>query len=464
MKIGDIEFDDVSSSNNFLTLRKCIDRNYDLSKLRRIIAFCGKNRQELKELHSFEVVIFTNDIQIQERITSESVGDVKVFRSDGESNLCPSLLENKNKSPFTLSVCKQIPLSETIKEGKEGSTLYVVMSPELTNTMIAIYSHTFKNLCLIYTPGDKRVENCIDKIKNGQIKMPREAGLQLIKTDITGFNLSRIEKFGSGNIIVNITPGPKSHAGILTVWGIQNKAKIYSINNSTRTIDSLDGSDRVEIKNPPLRLLLLLKDEIKNPGKELNYERKKFFYSIIHQFKELKDKYYKDKTPSDEEFDEKVMKILGDSNKKNRGHFFEDLAAFAFEKIGCSEILIGVKTKWSEESIEYIPKIYRQMAFKSEIDIICIFKKKYLVISTKTRKSDTKKELTSEIKAQSEILGRMSIPILVILRYHGSPEINNNGVTVIGWKTLFDEEELGDTLQKAIESRMTTIPRESCSQ
>lgn len=455
LKLGNIEFDNVIATNNFLNLIKFVDKSYNNDKIRRLIAFCGKNRQELKELHSFKVYIFSNDIKTLERFDTESIGDVETiyFNFEKKDKINLDFLEKENASSLAVQISKHFMNSEIIENFKNGSTLYVVMSPELTNTMKAIGSHQFSNLCLIYTPGDRRLEKIISKIRNKKIILPNKGGLKLLSTDISGYNLLKMEKFGDGEVIVNITPGSKSHAGMLTLWGMRNNAKIYSINNSTKTIDSLDGLDKIEIKDPPLKLLLELRDDIKDFGKELDYSREKYFNSIIMQFKELKGRLTEKRNLTDAEFNEEIIKILG--KKCKDGHFFEILAGFAFNNIGCSQISIGVKTNWSDEGNKNNSEIHGEKVFKSEIDIVCIFEGTYLAISTKISSPETKVKLTSEIKAQSEILGRMSIPILVILKYQGPPEINN-GVIVIGWKTLFDEEELKNVIRTTIESKKTT--------
>ncbi|MGC9054578.1 MAG: hypothetical protein ACP5KS_11905, partial [Candidatus Hydrogenedens sp.] len=111
-------------------------------------------------------------------------------------------------------------------------------------------------------------------------------------------------------------------------------------------------------------------------------------------------------------------------------------------------IRLGINTKWSDENQRNLNEEYQGHAFKNEIDIACVFGQSYLVIACKvSKRSFTITNKINKIKAQSEILGRMSIPILVILKHHSPPEIKD-GVPVIGWKTLFDEIELAETIKK----------------
>ncbi len=455
IKLGDIEFDDIVSKNNFLKFIKFFYGKYDLDQIRKLIAFCGKNRKQLRELHSFETIVFTNNPLIEDRLKTEVIGDVKVIHFDRKNidEIKKIFMSVQNKSTFSVHLSKKINLPEIIRKPIDGPTLYVVMSTELINTMKAIYTHKYSNLSLIYTPGNLRVKKIINKIKKGKINLPTIGGLQLLPTDITGFNLLNMKKFGNGETIINITPGPKSHAGILTFWGMQKQAKIYSINNSSNTIDLLDGSEKIPLKEPPLQTLLLITEEIKNIGKTLDKEKKGDYQALFDKFKELKNRVLNNKKLNNAEINSKINNILG--RNSNKGHFFEELTAFAFEKIGCSEILIGIKTKWSEKNRDYLNEKYPNKPVKSEIDIACVFNGRYLVISCKISPLKSLNKITSEVNAQSEILGRMSLPMLVILKYHHPPYIKN-GVTVIGWQTLFDEKELTETIQKTIDSKMTT--------
>ncbi|MGC8739790.1 MAG: hypothetical protein ACP5UA_14265 [Candidatus Hydrogenedens sp.] len=165
--LENIVFDFIISKNNFLKLIISID-SYELDKVRKIIAFCGKDRKQLKELHSYETIIIkkypkTKDTRTKERFQSEAIGDVKIFSNLNEFG--NYLEKTNNKSTFSVDLSKKINSPEIIKEPKEGSTLYVVMSPELINTLKVMYTHNYSNLCIIYTYDDSRVNKVIEKIK-----------------------------------------------------------------------------------------------------------------------------------------------------------------------------------------------------------------------------------------------------------------------------------------------------------
>ncbi len=462
LKIGDMVFDDVIAVNNYLKLVK-IECGYEPKSVKELIAFCGKERKQINELHSFEVIVVTNDERTKERIETESVGNVKVVYEKNFNRDYKKLLKGHDNNQLVQEIRKEVVVSETIKPPKDGPTLYVVLGPEVTNTITAIYTHKCPNLCLIYTPGNIRVEYVLEKIMNGNLSFPFVSGLQFVSTDITGFNLLEMQKFGNGKVISNITPGTKSHSGMLSIWTLRKNGKIYSINNSTKTVDSMDGNEKIPIKDFPLDVLLHLVSEINFIGNKLEMANENMYFNLLNMLGKLKLKKSEGKNIEEkfEKFLDRHLNNYSDNTIRNIGHKFEILVAMAFRKIGCEQIRTNVKIKWENKKDfyrGYLDNERKTHLIKTEIDVIGIYKKKILTISVKAQKKknmDSLTVLTNEIKAQSEFLGRMSLPILVSL-YHQGPACSMNDVLIIGWETLCDEDELRKSLDRFIDEKMTT--------
>ncbi len=464
VKVGDIEFDYLFSSNNELIFVKDYDQGkYPdiLGEARQLISLAN-NRKDFGELLHHKIVAITSSTYFYERLAEESGGKVVVinpkfninkFSISAESYLRFCKIENfQNPEP---------------KDFREGVWLYVALGREILPTLKAIWSHKPEKLIILYTPFDTQIKRYIEAFKVNITLLPcRE--LELIPTDITGMQVLESIALSNKTIECNITPGTKGQGAALALLGVLLGGSLWSIHQVGKGfITQIPEGKRFQVSIPPLQTILKLKGFNNFTHREFSKETTSTYQAFRNLLRRLIDNQLIDNLGIESV---ELQDIRYDLRKKEFelggkvynisaptfGFFFEEFVAWSLVEAGADQVCLNATLPWSDSHKHKIEtKFGVNSAHRTEVDILATYKGNIFAISCKSGEVDSKKKISDEVKGVVPILGRFTIPLVACLKHKGNPVLVQN-VIVFGAETLVESDKMKDLLDHAIELPKTS--------
>jgi len=458
--INRIKFDYVwNEGNNPMFLKFMLTRNYKknagskdklLDEVRTLIAFAA-TRTLSGELFHRNIIIITDNDNIQERIEKESRGKITVKKRLDE------IKRKDNAIPLDMELSLPQPLTFKTDSPSNGKgTLYLVLGKDILPGLISIWSHRPEKVICFYTPGTREIEKNKDAIIAHKNLLPVE-DITFWPCSIVGSSICDFPVDGKeADQYVNITPGTKSQTAFLTLLAKKNNMRVFSLNTQEQRLTELNLKYGPCLSSPePLSMLLLSGQNIHERGYGITAEEilkdKDLYEGILYFFKTIEDRQntgsiltngitspqgilsvFSDKQEMEIRFLNGERLVW--SSKKNE--WFENLIGYVMLKQGANDVRIRMLTVRGDENISL-----------TEIDVVVRFGATYFVISCKAGKSPVERA-AYEIAAVARLFGRFAIPLLVRLQFIEEPKIIN-GVYVIGFPTFSREERMKMALEDA---------------
>ncbi|RJX18577.1 MAG: hypothetical protein C4575_10370 [Desulforudis sp.] len=486
VEVEGIVFDFIINRANSFSFCKLIRPKTSLADIREII---GKsvNRTEFAELFHRRILILTSSRIVAERFVTESQGKIAAAQYHGYSenmgmdqeyqNIVRKFVANSQSTGLSRP-SSEVAISQS-GNAKKGANkiLYVFLGREVLPTLKAIWSHRAAKTWLFYTPGDRRVEFCKDRL----LKAARNSILPTGELTCVpvGFHAEELEKIDLPQrdcIEVNVTPGTKAHTFFLTRLALRGGGKIMSINNQSGQIEAIDGSVRLGVKVPTLKQFLHLSVESRHTASKKsmsgtyakNYSMEyllEFFSKISEEGKHIGE-FYKESmclheikmtrqpnkftltfTPGGKSGETPAQTVQNYNTSPN--DWFEELVSYVLLQSDAEEIMQGVRPLWLTPNCDG-PRRHR-----SELDVLCRFGQVLYCISCKSGKTEPMGASAIEIQNVSAAFGRFAVPLLAFLKHPGDPK--KIGKTwVFGYKTFTSFDAMKRLLERAREDLATT--------
>ncbi|GEM_PF-5238150 len=477
VRIGEVRFNYVFNSKNLLIFVYRTDVNTDTQTIRKIINL-ATNRHDFGELMHHKIIVITSSKQHKERLQSESGGKVIVLDpKDTKISIDLSVALKTNKY--------EIETFSTINSPSLKKSLYVVLGREIMPTLTAIWSHMPDRICFLYTPTDNTVMESKKSIIENRALLPTKE-IIFIPTDITGKEILSYKPGPNEVIECNITPGTKAQGAFLTLFAKMHGGTVWSINQKNEgSIEQLPTGIKKPLNLPDVLTITKLKglftegmmaDRVfDEAGMELllkflcKLKEKPFFHRFPEKDIDLDGfiyRVFKDSRYGELKVGKQFVRINLDMNP-----WFEDLTAWSLKKAGVKDLVLRLKRQIQDSSKE-------EYIVRTEIDVIGIYRGRYLVISCKSGKFPSKyteinnqsaktqqyydekfmqlkREAISDLKGTVALLGRFAVPLLSAFRHRGDPQMIDE-VYVFGIDTLCDSKKIQNLLDMAIKARQTT--------
>jgi len=435
--------------------------NYDLIK-RRLTPFFQKN-----DLNVHFVGAQINNNEDKKNFIKKNISKIWENKTNPKKNKTNNSGVKDHIMRFTKGVIK---LKSSGKWKKTNLILNLGSDP--ASTLLAIFTHKPEELIILVDQNTPIVCANAEKLKFHK-SLILSKNIYFWPTDITGniqFKDKLLEKLSKGKWIGNITPGTKAQAWRLArltnthAWSLNNFQ-----NRSESLISSQDQYEKYQLppiiaqtmiqQNEPMFYKIADAWADKFPeslisknyhGLSLNDIKKKkdFLFNVAGvvaaisqnkngyfpftnwkkgiQLPQYKKKYYLkclNVNLSNEEIHfevfyhkQKSRGVLHGTPKG--GHWLEEVVAGAFlkacRKDDIPDLHVGIVWPWFGQDPGTYPN-QRKKFFRTELDVVLIWRKHYVCISCKLGKNEEKlKDIHSEIIGEArECFGRFALPVLV---------------------------------------------------
>lgn len=490
--VGNVYFDLVWNMGNVMRFVRVIQSSKldgkkpkDYKMEARDIISLAVGKEQFGELYHRSICVVTNHATVAERLRAEASGKVHtVFYYDG----MPHDERKKAYRDFASfmapsetglgTVQGSLEVFETGRKNQGSGALYVPLGRDPLPTMIAIWTHQPKELHLLYTPGDPRVETVAKAFRNERKLIPAEV-VTCWPVDIVGTGILKTlpqpTASGSG---ANITPGTKGQTSFLSLWAKANGVPIFSIRTQTAEAVEIPDGRKISAKAPePLDYLRLAGANLASPGEDpraFSNGYRSMCEGVLQMFSDLKDaggslrsfpfKSFNYKTISfSREGDQANISVKRGNysfNMEKGGFWFEKVVGFAALKAGADDVRVGVKTAWSSTTEAFLmskhssgPDTESDKQFMTDIDVVVKKGINYYAISCKATEARELEQTTDEAVAFASVLSRFVVPMVCFLRYDGEPYKERNDVVVFGWKSLASSRLMEALLNVAVNLR-----------
>lgn len=516
VKIGNTIYDYIVNKNNTLFFIASLIQEKDMNALEsaRDIIEAAQGRDIIHNIFHRNFTVFSNNPSQIERLQSYSkinkIIDVSSIFQNNNNPIALSFIKKEIEDIFKKFELKesktdikpQQPNKEEYStdkykadnQGNSAKVLYVVLGTDILPTAISLYSSEADEAVFLYTPDNKNIEtykNSIIEHKNQFKKLKKFAFYPL---NITGEDILDIDVDTKKEMVAVISPGTKSHAYFLTLLGLKNNGKIYSIENHNNILSCLSGNgENLHLKAPDPVMIQKLKGEsfqsegerrqelekdvnlfrailafiksvVTTPGESIQtifFEDMRNIPNIphneIYRHREiiLPDYIYK------EHLGKAELSHASDKSKVFRwsldgGEWFERLIGYVMIQCGAENVRVRMRMAWSEATHNVLKKKYKnsmkdQDIIKDDIDVAVRFKNRYYLISCKATKKDNDKidSVVNQAEAMSEAFGRFCIPLVCYLKFGGEPVKHNNKLYVFGYNTFTEPDKMKALLETA---------------
>jgi hypothetical protein len=402
----------------------------------------------------------------------------KKIESGEAFTLSEQMLNKKIDSEIQIpSVCKNNPDRAWV-----GRPLIVVMGPEPSTTLTAIWTHKPAALVLLYDKNHPlSCQNTARIIDDKRLYCKSIDCLEIPAREVDSITMNALlVKWNDAEVDVNLRPGDKYSETLLRAWVLQNtktrKGWYLFADKSVNSCISTENVQNTTIASVPLQTSLTLFasqkpafpgpmfDKAKGPSKDLEQISKLFVYWMrhnnnvagLHQLwnkqdppqviinKELDSElvlegenskcvFKLNKLAINDKYKGLTASFIYDNNPNEyKGQWFEWVIAAALFLCGVENVQVGV---------EFDPYIIKNgdKRFKDEIDIVTRHKSKFASWSIKL---GTKKIVSDFEEARSQadrLIGRNSMTVLVV------PWLKDELVLPSGMK-MIDEGHYRDDL------------------
>lgn len=500
VRIGNVIFDTVWNCGNTLRFLTTIPKSLGIAKQRtdkcREIMELVEDRLNFGELYSREICILTDDSNhASKRLQGEGRGKVQVFYLGNKPEVCYGRLRGffepwRQRTP---TLCgKQKQLKPENDAATNSVTLATSLGRDIVPTLIAVWSRKPSHLVLTYTPESPEIEKHVETLRKKKDLLPVKQ-ITLVPVSLSAHEILDLNNLDSKMPIeVNITPGLKSQAAMLTYWARRHGAPVFSIETMSQKILPVSGTgDPMPLVAPSPAMILRLSgyDIYEDVTMRLNNSGCRARCADILDFLHILAKQNVDmsglldkgegapvgvdvaevnsqravftyrKYSKDNKVQNNTVTI-----SKSDGYWFEDVVGMAFGRLA-NDCQVSVATKWDpqkqrrldfehEKAVAECPNRQHVRPFMTETDVIARFGSQYYTVSCKAKKDSQIEKTAKEIKSVATLFGRFTIPLVADFRYSGDPYPSKcNGVYVFGYKTLANSEDLQKLLSEARQTR-----------
>jgi hypothetical protein len=454
------------------------------------------DRARTGQLYHRKIHILTQDSNLFERATFESLGKVQVYQYCNYKKTGKPDLESlgaelfkaffrptqNTPQPSDLTSCEKINPGGSYKA---GTTLAVFMGADPVTTLISIWSHQPETLWLLYTSGSPQVERLKEYLYNHSDRLPVHRVI-FQNVDFAGTYLMKLPAPAVGQLAVNVSPGTKSHTFFLTRWAMANLADVYSINNTDASMQPISSGVTLPKKIPAPVVFLEVKGEaIKSTwggrAELLCIESKlldlKRFIDLIHEDSAKVRQFPNGGTGHIEAGSAvffKQARDLGRIEFDGGKHFvefsleqniwLEQLVGYMMLKCGAQEVAVSTKVRWSAETEMRLQKHHKaflkndgDFTAKNDYDVIAAFGGTYVMVECKSGNDESETKMISQCRGLVSTLPRFTLPMLCRFNYHGEPK-KQDDVWIFGHRTLTDAAALKNLIHEALAAPRTTSP------
>ncbi len=513
VRAGGVLFDCVWNSGNEMRFVTCIHSSAKQPKSRqdmlaeeRALLDMAAGRWRLNDLFHRRIGVITNHQSTAERLRAESRGKLDVipyfYHDSGDAAFQCAMkgFFDTPETPMTIRAgAADIP-AEGYTTGRSLNNppverLYCPLGKEILPTLLAVWSHNAREAHFIYTPTEPSVMKLAQEIIEHRDLLPVER-VAFHPMGMDGTEILDLEAPTPGRVEVNITPGMKNAAGLLTLWAGLHKAHVFSIETGTQKLTDIATAKGLMLKGPdPSELLALQGHRIADYGINTSIEIRK-------KTKMVKGRTVRTPSPYKIKFEmllEAVRRLCSDADLfdefpwlKNRvdlggmtlwhegsrihitdssgtavdiysgkGRWFEELIGYALAESGADDVRVRLRMAWDENTEQYLKEKYsanEHLIFRSDIDVVARFAGRYCMVSCKALLPGLPEDVsrtTAEARGMAVPFGRFTVPLVAYLKYTGEP-FKDNDVWVFGVHTFTDKVTMKALLDQAFKERRST--------
>lgn len=484
VNFGGIAFDLVWNSGNTMNFLKRVTHSL---KFRDMQNAAMLDRIKTGQLYHREIHFLTQDTNLVERASLESLGKVNVLqyrneKSTGKPDLVSlgtALLKafmpyRRSAEPALLDACEKM---NSPGRGDSDATLVTFLGTHPAATLKSIWSRRPATLWMLYTAGNEQVERLKASFDRHCHLLPVNR-VVFQKVDFTGASLLRIPGPSCTRLEVNVTPGTKSQTFFLTRWAMKNDADIFSLDNRDATVRTTPPGKVLPQRLPaPTDFLRLKGEAIKSAwggrekllGMEATLEGLIRFIALICE-EGGKIEQFPNAGPGRIEADGAVF--YRQANNRGRIEFtgepravvfslsnniwLEQLMGYMLLKCGAADVAVSTKVQWSAETQARLEKKKQAFVHKNDYDVLAVMDGEYVMVECKSGDDKPVKEMIAQSGGLARTLDRFTLPMLCRFNYHGQPKAEN-GVWVFGHCTLTDKAALKALIDEAFAGRRTTL-------
>lgn len=513
VEISGIVFDYVWSCGNnrlnffkdwrFAKVDKTLDKKaQEVARARHLgrerdFAQWSTDRKRCGQLYDKQVYALVWNDQAKQRLEEDSGGQIKIIDynfSYRERGNTPSA-DDKLSQIFKVKVPKI--KEQTLKEPAhadlppmQDDTLVVCMGTNLMSTLVAICSHKPRHLVLCYN----RKSDLVEKYARNIEKYGQELGL--VSVTLANYPIEGLfpEQYlpqaapGAANININISPGTKGQACMLSLWGAANNYALWSLNNSQRACSPLPPEENIKNKPmkicDPLLVFQIMGRKIFKPGKSGDDISQDFpwldaLMRFMRRLAKAGGNYDKLWKKSGLRLGKDELQYRGDNRwrlsvdgknydfeKEDDGPWYEKLCARALMNAGASKIRLNLTIGWNEENAKRLLEKYAEEKHILEMDVVGCYKGDLVLISCKCKElrddeADLKNTLgyaANEARNMASDLGRFALSMVSDLG--NSKSMLDSRVTILGWRDICDPESLREHIRVLRSRLITTVGEE----
>ena len=285
----------------------------------------------------------------------------------------------------------------------------------------------------------------------------RPSSIDVVSVDFFGINILKFNKPFDPALYeaeINCTPGHKLFTLMMALYGIKNDIPVFSYTKGFIK----------QIPTGAMRKAFSQNSNTKSSGDIAlffkNNRRVKMdsMPDVTYKFKTARKVYLKWAFNSDLETLDAIP------HPTRHGPWFEKFTAYCFSLVSdVVDVAINFKFMWSKDIDDMLSAKYENEDFMKEFDVVCYHRRStqspfFIIVSCKHMDLglvNIEKESRDINAAKQTLFDRFAIPVLAVSSYLGEP-FEDNGILVIGIKTLISTNALQTCLRELIDSKSTT--------
>ncbi|WP_022854422.1 hypothetical protein [Thermodesulfatator atlanticus] len=442
----------INSGNNFCVM-KIITSSQEKGKTkdeaREVLNFAFIREKAGEAFHQ-AMLVLTNDRSVHERLVPESRRKIKILNIyDKMEEKHLEAVKTQIKKYFFPNNFKFFKLSLILHDQEDlkrfNRHLLLFMGREVEPVFKAILAHNPEVAWLFFDKQSGEVgyprdpKTLLGRLSRQKDEIEKETGIRLrfVGVDFYGSGVLSFPR-PKGEVEVNITSGTKSQAIFLTLWAREHGASVYSIDNQKHQIAHLEGDERRDIPEVPLKWLLAIAGESE--------------YQLITEAFPPEELLDPQVLKNGEAFVEKVSRLGKDY--RERGELWEKVAGALIARGLNTDVYVNVKLGVFQKE--------EKTFHRTEIDLCFRYEGELYVVSCKYLKDlENIASLANEIEAMGQGLSRFALPLIAWSNYWEEEpnwiEIaRGRKVPVVGIPILKDPEKLKKVLKELKDLRKRT--------
>lgn len=489
VEVSHIVFDLVWNPGNnrlsfFKDWRFTIPDNNSRLERERDFAHWSTDRKRCGQIYDKRTCALVWDEKSRQRLVEDSGGQIEVLElksryvDNGREITAPEKLTK-------IFTSRQPKVRERQLEKPEGNdlppmrddTLVVCVGTNLISTLVAICSHKPKHLVLCYNMQDKRVHEYARRIDEYQEALGLDS-VTLARYPLEGIFPEQylpVARPGAKNIMVNISPGTKGQACMLSLWAGCHGYDVWSLKNRGRVCSPISASEDakdipMEMCDPLLVFKIMGKNVLENSKTEADLARDlpwldamlEFMRRLARAGENFRDVWRKKGFTLGQD----TLSPLGDYRwrlsldgkhhdfeKENMGVWWEKVCARALQKAGARKIRLNLGIRWDSETEQALLEKFDNAKHLMELDVVGACDGDLVLISCKSKElhedtreirepadKDSLDYVAGEVHSTAAALGRFALSMVSDLG--ASKSMLENRVTILGWRELCEPEKL----------------------